>query len=270
MRIRTLLRLAATGAAGWAVGVSGVEDNPRFAVLLLVVAAVCFLAAENYGWVRLLHQRWGWRFSAGVVVFVAIAVSVGAYLAVRYRTTGGDAVDTEARNQAEQAQREIADLRAEVGTLHGQVKAALDFQKAAKEAQEAKDRADAAERQRQSELEAERTGKIHEAIRVADAMRNEWNKYLLKAANVCRKDQIGTMDAEFSDLSRKTRQALTSAGYQEYVADFTDRSRCTGDHIPTKCLQGGGFNPEATAFFGSARCRISNLGAIIDHLRARQ
>jgi hypothetical protein len=80
---------------------------------------------------------------------------LGWYLGTTFNEPPSTVVDSDARGQATAAQQQAASaqqqaaaLRAEVAQLRGEVKAALDFQQKAKEAQDARDRAVAAERER--------------------------------------------------------------------------------------------------------------------------
>jgi hypothetical protein len=83
--MRTLLRAIATGAAAWAVGVSGVKDNPQFAIFLFIVAIVLFTAAERYRNVRRWRSLRPKTFWVIVVALTVATIAVGSYLAIQFR-----------------------------------------------------------------------------------------------------------------------------------------------------------------------------------------
>jgi hypothetical protein len=173
MRIRTLLRLAATGAAGWAVGVSGVEDNPRFAILLGAVACLLFLAAENYGGLKSWRKASSKSFWAVAVVLVVGFGYGGFYLAVHYNAPRSTTVDEVARSQSASAIKDAADVKADLGAklaaLDAQVKSAMQFQEKEKEVREQRDKAEAIERQKREQNRAAVGGVLAAGNRIREA-----------------------------------------------------------------------------------------------------
>jgi hypothetical protein len=258
-----LITLAAAAGA-WAVGVSGVATNRPFGFFLFALALFLFLAAHKEQW---LSHQWTqlsrpWRL--GAVGAAVVVLAFGGYLAINFNEAppqSGLTIDSGARDQ-------ISSLRTEVASLQGEVKAAIDFQQREKEQREAKERKDAEERTKAEQRVAQSRQRIQLALNTLSDYRAQWNRYLVKAASVCVKDQIGTLPTEFTQLSRSTTAAIEAAGFPEYQADFTDNTRCPPTGLSQTCSVRGSFNDEAVVFFSSARCRISNLGSIIDKLRA--